>query len=136
MRSFLYLPLALAAAGCAATAPSPAMERRAALAQSQLDAKLAGYTAGAVQECLDTRTLEGPEGYGDSTLLFRDGRRRLYRTETSGSCNGIGRGDALITRQYGTRICRGDIARTADLTAGIPTGSCSFGAFVPYTRAR
>jgi hypothetical protein len=46
----------------------------------------------------------------------------------------VGNGDALVTRQFGSQMCRGDIARSADLVAGFQTGSCALGEFIPYRR--
>ena len=99
-----------------------------------LAATLAGYTPGKPVNCVENRDLTGPEAYGETTLLFRTGRKLIWRTETSGSCDAIKRGDALITHQYSSRLCQGDIARTADLRAGFQTGSCVIGEFVPYRK--
>ena len=58
----------------------------------------------------------------------------VYRNDTRGTCSGIGRDRALITRIFGgTQLCRGDIAESADLVAGFTGGSCAMGDFVPYT---
>ena len=94
---------------------------------------LAGLTPGAPVECLTTlpRTT-GPEALG-SRLVYRVSRNLVYVNETGGGCEGIARGDALITQTPSTRQCRGDIARTVDLPAGIDTGTCVLGTFVPYT---
>ena len=135
MRAVLIGSLALTLAGCASEMASQDRLDRQAKAMSELDKTLAGYTPGAAQSCLDSRNLRGPEAYGESTLIFREGSRTIWRTEAPG-CDQAGR-DALITRQYGGgRMCRGDIARTADLTAGFETGSCAFGDFVPYRKPR
>jgi hypothetical protein len=96
--------------------------------------KLADYTAGEPKNCVDTRNLRGPQSYGKSVLVFEASSKLLYVTRTSGSCDGIGKGDALVTRQFGSQMCRGDIARSADLVAGFQTGTCAFGEFVPYRR--
>lgn len=133
MRIILIASSALALASCVAGTGSYNAERQAR-ATAELDRLLAGYSAGEPRSCVESRDLRGPEAYGETTLIFREGRRTIWRTETSGGCDKAGR-DALITRQFGTsRMCRGDIARTADLTAGFPTGSCSFGDFVPYRK--
>lgn len=133
MRALLLLPALALVSACAMDGPpSTYRAEREARAMSELDTLLAGYTAGKPQSCVENRNLDGPRAYGESTLIFRDGRT-LWRTEAPG-CDEAGR-DALITRQYGgNRICRGDIARTADLAAGFQTGSCAFGDFVPYRK--
>lgn len=120
--------------GCAVSAPSEQRLQVQARDAARLDEALAGFTPGKPVSCLPNRDVRGPEAYGDSTLLFRVGRNLIYRSETRGSCRGVARGDALITRQYSSRLCSGDIARTADLQGGFESGSCALGEFVPYRR--
>jgi len=130
----LTLPLLALAAGCASTPKTDAQLKAQAREAAKLDEALAGFTPGKPVDCVDNRDLRSPESYGDNTILFRTGNKLIYRTDTSGSCSGIGRGEALITRQWGSRLCKGDIARTADLTTGFQSGVCSFGEFVPYRK--
>jgi hypothetical protein len=68
-------------------------------------------------------------------LIYRVSNKLVYVNQTTGGCQGVARGDALVTRQFQTRLCRGDIAQTVSLPPGIPTGSCALGDFTPY-RAR
>ncbi len=135
MRPMLILLPALAlVAGCANTPPSESQLRAQARDAAKLEEALAGYTPGKPVPCVENRELRGPEAYGETTLLFRASRKLIWRTETSGSCDDVKRGDALVTRQYGSRLCKGDIARTANLTSGFSTGSCVIGEFVPYRK--
>jgi len=130
----LLAPALLLAAGCADTPPTQSQLRAQARDAAKLEETLAGFTAGKPDNCVENRDLQGPEAYGENTLLFRTSRKLIWRTETSGSCDDIKRGDALITHQYSSRLCQGDIARTADLRAGFQTGSCVIGEFVPYRK--
>lgn len=135
MRPMLILLPAIALmAGCANTPPSESQLRAQARDAAKLDEALAGYTPGKPVPCVDNRELRGPEAYGETTLIFRASRKLIWRTETSGSCDDVKRGDALVTRQYGSRLCKGDIARTANLQSGFSTGSCVIGEFVPYRK--
>lgn len=127
----LALPLL---ASCANTPPSQSQLRAEARDAAKLEETLAGFTPGKPVNCVENRDLRGPEAYGENTLLFRTSRKLIWRTETSGSCNDVKRGDALITHQYTSRLCKGDIARTANLQAGFQSGSCVIGAFVPYRK--
>lgn len=131
------LAAALALAGCART---PAETARAADAvaadQQKLDKALAGLTPGKPTDCLPSLpTTRQTEGIGQ-TILYRVDRSLIYRNDTGGGCERIARGDALVTVSPSGRLCRGDIARTVDLVARFPTGSCSLGSFVPYTAPR
>ena len=133
-KMLIALPLFALVAGCADTPPTQSQLRAQARDAAKLEETLAGYTPGKPVTCVDNRDLQGPEAYGETTLLFRASRKLIRRTETSGSCDDIKRGDALVTHQFSRRLCQGDIARTADLRAGFQTGSCVIGEFVPYRK--
>lgn len=132
----LVLPLALTACSLASCALTPAERQQAAdqavTTQVALDRQVAGLTADKPTDCMDNiRQQSQTIGYG-STILYKVSRNLIYRTDTSGGCEGIARGDALITVTPSDRFCRGDIARTVDLVSRIPTGSCALGSFVKY----
>lgn len=134
MRTLLIFPLIALAGGCAMNEMSARGAEREARKQAALDTMLAGYQPGEPRSCVNSRDLRGPTAYGERTLVFREGRT-IWVNETSGGCDDAGR-DALITRQFGPQLCRGEIARTADLTSGFQSGSCSLGDFVPYRKPR
>ncbi|HET9510263.1 MAG TPA: hypothetical protein VFO80_03855 [Sphingomonas sp.] len=132
----IILPLAVLAlsAGCAATPQETARaEAQRARDMARLDRDLAGWSPGQPQSCIQTRNAN-VKIYGD-TLVYDDGLRR-YRTDTNGGCFGLKRDDIIVTQSFGSQLCRGDLVRTVDRTAGFPSGACAFGDFVPYTRAR
>lgn len=133
-KMLIALPLLALIAGCANTPPSESQLRAQARDAAKLEETLAGYTPGKPVTCVENRDLRGPEAYGENTLIFRASRKLIWRTETSGSCDDVKRGDALITHQFSSRLCKGDIARTANLQAGFSTGSCVIGEFVPYRK--
>jgi hypothetical protein len=128
-----FLPTFAAAAALSAGAIAAAPRDRAPDAAYQK--LIAGKTAGQPQDCIDTRFTRPQLSASGTKLLYRVSDKLVYVSETGGGCENVGRGDALVTRQFQTRLCRGDIAQTIDLPARIPTGSCALGAFVPY-RAR
>lgn len=131
----LLLPLF---AGCTQT---PADTARAAQAQQAtqdaLQRRLAGLTPGQPQSCL-TPTLSSrgiqTKAYG-STILYIAGRDLIYRNDTTGGCEKLGR-DILVSKQYSGRACSGDIATTVDRNTGSVTGSCALRDFVPYRRGQ
>lgn len=131
------IPVALAAiaggfAMTAATAadPSPGPYERQKI---QLEKELARLTRQAPIDCIDTRWNNTSVKAIGSKLVYRVNRNRIYVSDTGGGCERVARGDALVTRQFGTRLCRGDIATTVDTIARFQTGSCAMGAFTPYT---
>jgi hypothetical protein len=134
----ILIPFALAAigGGVAMTAAMAADPRpsRAARAEAQLAKDIARLQPQAEVDCIDTRWNRSSLQAVGSKLIYRVGRDRIYVTDTGGGCERVAQGDALVTRQFSTRLCRGDIATTVNLPARIQTGSCSMGSFTPYTK--
>jgi hypothetical protein len=130
------IPLILAAlSGCAMT---PQQREQAAAAQAKqadsLDKALAGLTPVRTMSCIPiTSGTISTKAYGP-TILYTVGRGLIYRTDTAGGCEGMMRGDALVTVQLQGRPCSGDIARTVDTVARFPTGSCALGEFTEYRK--
>ncbi|SEL96953.1 hypothetical protein SAMN05216382_3012 [Sphingomonas palmae] len=95
---------------------------------------IAGKVAGKPQSCIDTRFRQAQlSAYGDK-LIYRVSDKLVYVSQTTGGCERVAQGDALVTRQYQTRTCSGDIATTVQPVPGITTGSCALGDFTPYTK--
>ena len=132
MRSFCLILAATALAGCATAPPQP----RSAQAEQHLQQLLAGKVAGAPQSCLPSNRSSDMVVIDARTVLFRDGSRRVWRTEMRGGCTLLGSSHyTLVTRSFGGQgLCSGDLAQLADLSTGMIVGSCSWGEFVPYTR--
>ena len=127
------LAFAAALAGCTTTPPQP----RSAAAEQHLQQLLAGKAPGASQSCLPSyRPSSDMVIIDDNTVLFRDGGRRVWRSEMRGHCNLLDSGHyTLVTRSSGGRgPCGGEIAQLVDLTSGVTAGSCVWGDLVPYTR--
>ncbi|MBY0282940.1 MAG: hypothetical protein K2W81_03120 [Sphingomonas sp.] len=133
MHRFVLIAL-LFATGCAATPREAAIPTDRKVAdETKLARLLRGYTPGPAQSCLPAqRTQYHTEGVGD-TLLYSANRDVIYRNDTSG-CSGVARGDALITSNFSTRLCRGQIAATVDTFTGFQSSSCALGDFVPYRK--
>lgn len=94
---------------------------------------LTGKVAGKPQSCLDTNHTQAQlSAYGDK-LVYRISRSLVYVNQTTGGCERVARGDALVTERVQSRACRGDIARTVDIRGGgFQTGTCALGDFTPY----
>lgn len=134
MFRFILPLIVLAGASAALSADSKEYQaREAARDQVQLDKQLAGLVPGKPQSCIDTFRYRDSTRVGDK-ILYKNGRNDVMVNDTGGGCFGLRRGDAIITRTYGSQVCRGDIVRTADLLTNTPSGSCSFGDFVPYRK--
>jgi hypothetical protein len=121
----------------AACAPTEAERRRsddaAARSQSKLERELRGLVAAGSANCLPSIRQRQARAYG-ATIVYEVSKNLKYRSDTTGGCEGMERGDILITQSPTGNLCRGDIATTVDPASRFQTGSCSFGDFVPYRR--
>lgn len=132
---FLITFGAAAALGAAAVVAAPTHKPdtpRADKNRIAYEKLLAGKTPGKPQDCIDTRWTRPQLTAYDGKLIYRVSKSLVYVTDTGGGCEAVSRGDAIVTRQFQTRLCRGDIAQTVNLPARIPSGSCAMGEFVPY----
>jgi len=132
----LILPLtAAAAAFLSSCAMTPAETARAnaskAATQAALGQELAGLQAGKTQDCIDRYQQSSLKAYG-GTLVYSVSKKLKYVNDTGGGCEGVERGDILLTKSPTGRLCRGDIATTLMQTSQVPTGSCSLGTFTVY----
>ena len=129
----MLLP-AMMLVGCTQTqAEVERAQVREADVQQKLAKELAGLVPGKPETCLTQFPQKQSSGYG-ATILYRVNSGLVYRSDTAGGCEGIARGDILVTRTPSGQLCRGDIAQTFDQASRFPTGSCSFGDFVPYRK--
>lgn len=132
--SSLALAAAITLAGCAPTAEQRArMASDDAAAQTQLAKTLAGLVPGEPRACLPPIQNTQVEAYGP-TLVYTVSRGLKYRSDTNGGCEGLARGDILVTVSTGSSVCRGDLARTVDRVARFTTGGCAIGTFIPYRK--
>ena len=143
MNRFVLPAAALAtlglAAGCAyqqgyGSGPHPQRPLHTPAALAEIDHALAGRVAGPPQACLSILSANDMRVVDENTILYFNGSR-IYRNDPPGGCPGIGRpGNAMVTRPFGSQLCRGDIVQVVDTSSGIFAGSCAMGDFVPYTK--
>lgn len=130
MRLVAALFVAAAASACASSAVN---EPRTAKAELKLQKALQGKVAGAPVKCLRSTRTGDMTIVDDNSILFRDGRNRVYRNDPLGGCSPMGRGGyALVTHPVTGEMCRGDIVQVVDLSSRMLAGSCSLGDFIPY----
>lgn len=128
MRAWICLTPLMLAACTGSYTPTPLTDKQAAT----LDKALAGKVAGEKVSCINREPQTNLTVISNNVLLYRVSRRLIYKNELIGSCNGLTYGDTMITRSFGSQLCRGDIATSANLMTGMTTGSCALGDFVPY----
>ena len=121
----ILLLAGLSSADAAQHRPDPAM--------AKIEKQLRGLTPGQPLRCL-RRDQTNQILTADGVILYIAGRGRVWRNDVVGHCNGLGRGDIVVTRSISSQLCEGDIVQTRAPTGGMFTGSCSLGKFVPYTK--
>lgn len=126
----------LTLAGCTGGMAAP--EQRTSKQEEQLRKALAGKVAGKPVDCLPSYRQSDMEVVDDNTILFHDGSNRVYLQSPRGGCSPLGSGHyTLVTTLRGSSsLCRGDISRVVDLSAGMTVGSCSMDSFIPYVKPK
>jgi hypothetical protein len=121
------LLLATAATGFASE------QRRPQTDEAKIAKVLNGLTPGKPQRCLRSDRANQIKGF-EGEILFIEGRNKVWRNKTSGSCTGLRHDDIPVFRTFGREYCSSDIVQTRSRTGGMFTGSCGLGEFVPYTK--
>ena len=126
------VPLSLLAA-CAPvdSTPQPLTEKQS----ERLSKELSGKIAGAPQRCISDFNATNLVRVSDDILLYRVSRNLVYENRLRSSCPGLARDtDIIVTEQFGSQKCQGDLIRLVDQTSGIQGPTCSLGEFVPYRK--
>ncbi len=122
-------------AGCAASeaqnAPTPLTDKQAKLLAKEID----GRTPGEPVSCISNIGQRNIIRVSDDMLLYRVSGRLVYQNKLRAPCPGLARDDdVIISEQFGSQQCRGDLLRLVDRVGGIPGPVCVLGDFVPYRK--
>lgn len=129
------LPFALAA--CAASSVRANADALTPEQMALMERHLGGKVAGAAVSCIPGHNAANSIRVSDNVLLYRVSGNLVYKNELNGGCPGLARDtDIMVSRQYGSGPCRGDIIHLVDRTSGIGGASCVLGDFVPYRTPR
>jgi hypothetical protein len=124
----------LVVTACAAEQSGP--PKLTAKQAERIEKELAGLVPGEPVSCVSRTGRNELHAISDQVLIYRVSSNLIYRNDLQGRCSGIDRGDALVMRTITNQMCRGDIAQSMDLIAGVTSGSCSLGSFVPYRKPK
>jgi hypothetical protein len=113
-----------------------------AVAASDIDArgeaKLAkaidGRVAGKPVSCINLRDIRSSEIIDRTAILYRTGGGRLYVNTPQIGRTSLDDDDILVTKSWGSQLCRLDSVRLFDRGARFTTGFVGLGDFVPYTK--
>ena len=128
------LPLTTAAS-CAPvdSTPKPLTDKQAQLLEKQLGNKVAGKPVNCISDFNGTNLIR----VSDDILLYRVSGNLVYQNKLRSSCPGLARdNDIIVTEQFSSQKCRGDLVRLVDRVSGIQGPVCSLGEFVPYRKER
>jgi hypothetical protein len=133
IRSKHFLAAALVAFGMASVVSVPVAARERLTGEQKLAKMLEGRVAGEPVSCVDTYRNRQSQIVEGAAVVYGSGRTIwVNRTENP---RDLDRWDAMLTKQFGTRLCRQDIVTTFDTATGMYTGNIFLTDFVPYTRA-
>lgn len=103
--------------------------------EARLSKMLEGATPGKPTTCMPNSTMFDSSNVEGVGIVYRRGRT-FYVNRFEGGCPALGYHSIIVTRTPDTQLCRGEIARIIDNTSGTLQGSCTFGDFVPYVKAK
>lgn len=131
----ITLTTLLLLAGCTANARSSSNQTTVESNAAELAKALDGLTPGKPRSCLNPLARRYETKTIGDTILYRVNKNLIYRTEAPG-CSHAASGDALVSVNYGSQLCSGQILQTVDFFTRIYTGGCTLGEFTPYTRVK
>lgn len=118
------------AGGLALAAGAHAGERPSG--EERLAKMLEGRVAGEPESCISTFPSPQLTVIDGTALVYKRGNT-LWVNRTDHP-HAIDDDDALVTRQFGTRLCNTDIVTTVDRNAMFYTGNIFLSEFVPYRK--
>jgi hypothetical protein len=115
-----------AAASASAASPSP---------EARLARMLDGRVAGKPVSCISQYNIRSTEIIDDTAIIYRVGNK-LYVNRPRSGADWLDRDDILVTRTFGSQLCRVDTVKLIDRGSYFPAGFVMLGDFVPYTRVK
>ncbi|MCM8729519.1 hypothetical protein ACFO8O_00865 [Hephaestia sp. GCM10023244] len=134
----MSFPLLIAAAAALSSCANGQYDEKVrAEGQKDLAQALDGYAAtGKSSDCVNPRTVSGPQIIGNTTLLYRETGGRIWRNDVIGNCPSLREGQTLITEIKSGQLCRNDMFRTIEPGTSIPSAFCRLNSFTEYKRVR
>ena len=130
LAAFTLLPILASCAPMDST-PQPLTDKQSALLAKALKGKVAGEPVNCISDFNATNLIR----VSDDILLYRVSGRLVYQNRLRSSCPGLARdSDIIVSEQFGSQKCRGDLLKLVDRTSGIQGPVCSLGEFVPYRK--
>ncbi|MDP3906121.1 hypothetical protein [Novosphingobium sp.] len=127
------IALALASAALLAGGASAVSAKPKLTPQERLDKMLDGREPGKPVSCISTYDSRDMTVLDKVGIVFRSGGT-LYVNRPE-NIDQLDSDDIMVTRTFGSQLCRLDIVHTVDRSGHFPTGFINLGDFVPYKKA-
>lgn len=101
----------------------------------QLAKLLDGRVAGAPIDCINLSTARSSHVIDGKAIVYEVGSR-LYVNEPRSGASSLRDDDLLVTKTFGSQLCRMDSVNLVDRSARFPRGFVVLGKFVPYTKVK
>jgi hypothetical protein len=121
------------AAAAAAVAPAQAKSPDPQRGERQLARALEGRVAGEPVDCIDLHRVRSSRII-DRTAIVYDAGGTLYVNRPRSGANSLKDWDIMLTRPFGTRLCRVDTVEMYAPGSHMLSGLVFLGDFVPYKR--
>jgi hypothetical protein len=116
----------------AESTPIALTDKQSKLLQKQIGGKVAGEAVSCISNTQNSNVIR----VSDDLLLYKVSGRLVYQNRLKSPCPGLASDrDIMVTEQFGSQQCRGDIIKLVDRIGGIPGPFCVLGDFVPYRKA-
>ncbi len=100
-----------------------------------LEKQIGGKVAGEPVSCIFNSRYSNVIRVSDDLLLYKVSGKLVYQNRLRSACRGLASDrDIMVTEQFGSQQCRGDIIKLVDRIGGIPGPFCVLGDFVPYRK--
>ncbi len=110
-------------------------QRELTKGEKKLAKLLEGRVAGEPRSCINAFRARNDLKIIDGTALVYGSGKTIYVNYTRNP-DDIDDWDTLVTRRFGSQICRTDIVTKVDATSGIYAGNVFLSDFIPYTRVK
>lgn len=123
--------LMLAAMVGGAMLASPALAREHGTGEEQLATLLKGRVAGKPVDCISLPLTSNTTIIDKTAIVYQSAG--TYYVNRPHYADSLDDDDILVTKTWGTQLCRLDLVRLHDRSAGFFHGAVSLEQFVPYT---
>ena len=100
---------------------------------AELAKLLEGRVAGPPVTCISLSQAQGNRVI-DHTAIVYDFGTTIYVNYPRSGASSLSSDDILLTKTFGTQLCKMDIVRMIERTGGFLRGFVSLGPFIPYKR--